>query len=338
MRYFFFYIFVFISVNILGQQLYNKSNYEFVGIVNEQLNDVDADKINKLNKAENKAQDLMIESDVYYEKFHEINSQIENEPSGKKRESLLKKAGKYEKEAIGNRVDGMIAYCEIYVKRYQIYSNDVQKLFSKANNEISDTVKKLDKIVKKYFKKADLYIQMAYYTVGIDNALKLTSEAYRFEQLGILNIMKMYSMLLGFESTTIDKEIEYLNKATKNKSEVVNIKDSLIVKTVVVYDTVKVKKKQKQDDIVFKIQIAASVKPLSIEKLKKISNLNEVIYAELVNGWYKYLVGFFNTYEKAQKYKLIVGVDDAFVVAYKNGKRINAKEFKRYVGKANKRK
>ncbi len=125
-----------------------------------------------------------------------------------------------------------------------------------------------------------------------------------------------------------------------NKEKIkTNIKDSIEIKTIVVYDTVKVENKidigKEKNNITFKIQIAASKKPLSIEKLNKICIVDDIIHSEYFDNWYKYHIGFYKTYNKAQEYKLILGLKDAFIVAYKNGKRINASEFKRYVKKNN---
>jgi hypothetical protein len=44
------------------------------------------------------------------------------------------------------------------------------------------------------------------------------------------------------------------------------------------------------------------------------------------DGWYKYLIGHYKTYEEAVKLLNEVKVDKAFVVAYKNGKRVPLKE------------
>ena len=92
------------------------------------------------------------------------------------------------------------------------------------------------------------------------------------------------------------------------------------------YDTVKVVEKELSNKIIYKIQIAASKTPLTINKLRLIYDSKDVISAEYSDGWYKYLIGFFDTYEKASKFKLIIGVSDSFIVGYKNGYRISTKD------------
>lgn len=81
------------------------------------------------------------------------------------------------------------------------------------------------------------------------------------------------------------------------------------------------------DKIVYKVQIAADDKPLTIEYLRKIYPSTEGLNNELVDGIYRYSVGFFNTYEEADKARkeiIAKGVTTGvFVVAYKNGKRVS---------------
>jgi hypothetical protein len=46
-----------------------------------------------------------------------------------------------------------------------------------------------------------------------------------------------------------------------------------------------------------------------------------MIQTEMENGWYKYSVGHFTHYKDAQRFKMNTGIPDAFIVAYKNGKK-----------------
>ncbi|MBO7598517.1 MAG: SPOR domain-containing protein [Bacteroidales bacterium] len=81
------------------------------------------------------------------------------------------------------------------------------------------------------------------------------------------------------------------------------------------------------DKIIYKVQIAADNEPLTIERLRQIYPSTEGLNNELVDGIYRYSVGFFNTYEEAAKARdeikakgVTTGV---FIVAYKNGKRVS---------------
>jgi len=91
-----------------------------------------------------------------------------------------------------------------------------------------------------------------------------------------------------------------------------------------VYDTITIK--EKIPELIFRVQIAASKKPLKIEKLKSIYYADDIINTIIEDGWYKYSVGLFETYHEAKKFKTNIGVSDAFVVVYKRGKKIEVSE------------
>jgi hypothetical protein len=85
-------------------------------------------------------------------------------------------------------------------------------------------------------------------------------------------------------------------------------------------------------DIVFKVQIAADRIVLNDNKLKSIYSGVKEIEMNKGNGWYRYSVGNCPTYYHAERLKKYVNVRGAFVVAYKEGKRLNAYKFRNKAG------
>ncbi|MBU8891964.1 MAG: hypothetical protein KOO66_04245 [Bacteroidales bacterium] len=83
------------------------------------------------------------------------------------------------------------------------------------------------------------------------------------------------------------------------------------------------------DDIIYKVQIAADKKPLSQNTLRRIYNGNKEIKMIIEEGWSKYSIGDFNTFSEADDYKKTLSVGDAFVVAYKNGVKVDLFALKR---------
>ncbi|MCK5168732.1 MAG: hypothetical protein KAQ75_02545 [Bacteroidales bacterium] len=77
------------------------------------------------------------------------------------------------------------------------------------------------------------------------------------------------------------------------------------------------------DDIIYKVQIAADKKTLSQNVLSRLYNGNMEIKMISEDGWNKYSIGDFNTFSEANNYKKTLGVNDAFVVAYKNGVKVD---------------
>ena len=85
---------------------------------------------------------------------------------------------------------------------------------------------------------------------------------------------------------------------------------------------IKMEQKLVKEDFVYRVQIAACRKemtPLDLFKRYKGKDVIEHLYVE---GWHKYTIGGFETFEEAAKYRDSCGVSDAFVVLFKGGMRL----------------
>ena len=81
-----------------------------------------------------------------------------------------------------------------------------------------------------------------------------------------------------------------------------------------------------QDGIYYRVQLAATSRFSDANKAFAANNLSRPVLVERHNGLYKYTIGSFNTYDQANDFRNTVlsrGIRGAFVVAYRNGKRIN---------------
>ncbi len=74
--------------------------------------------------------------------------------------------------------------------------------------------------------------------------------------------------------------------------------------------------------IIYKVQLAADRAPVSQNVLKKLYYGDREIERINEEGWYKYSIGDFDTFEEADAYRKSLGVNDAFVVAYRGSKRL----------------
>ncbi len=81
-----------------------------------------------------------------------------------------------------------------------------------------------------------------------------------------------------------------------------------------------------QGDIVFQVQIAASKVKLGKPKISTFYKLVNEVVEKNYDGWYKYSVGSFKTYDEAKKFVPKVRVRGAFVVAYINDKKVDIVE------------
>ena len=81
--------------------------------------------------------------------------------------------------------------------------------------------------------------------------------------------------------------------------------------------------------IYYQVQIAAHTQQLTLKYIKDNIYIGNVKINEIrEEEWYKYTLGRYKTFEEASKLLKSVNVPKAFVVAYKNGKRVPLKEVK----------
>jgi hypothetical protein len=73
------------------------------------------------------------------------------------------------------------------------------------------------------------------------------------------------------------------------------------------------------DNIIYRVQIAANRTELSQRALSRMYYGNKNVEMINENGWYKYSVGDFTTYKEASKFRKESGMSNAFVVAYRKG-------------------
>ena len=82
------------------------------------------------------------------------------------------------------------------------------------------------------------------------------------------------------------------------------------------------------DDLIFRVQIAAARSPIKLKNLNKIYSGNRNIIMNRGQGWYRYSIGNCRSYSHADRLKKSIKVKGAFVVAYNEGIRYNAFDFR----------
>ncbi|HKK09556.1 MAG TPA: hypothetical protein VJ939_01910, partial [Bacteroidales bacterium] len=83
-----------------------------------------------------------------------------------------------------------------------------------------------------------------------------------------------------------------------------------------------------EQGVVFRVQIRAKYrKKMSIAAIKSRFNLNETIYEDYHKGYYIYTIGNYRTYQQARNKREQLtasnGINDAFVVAFRDGTRLD---------------
>jgi len=84
---------------------------------------------------------------------------------------------------------------------------------------------------------------------------------------------------------------------------------------------------ENQSGLHFRVQIAASPDPISPVRLDSIYTGTKNILPLEEEGWYRYLIGRCATYHHADSLRNYVNMNDAFVVAYEDGKRLDASRY-----------
>jgi hypothetical protein len=74
------------------------------------------------------------------------------------------------------------------------------------------------------------------------------------------------------------------------------------------------------------VQIAAHTKPLTNEYLNLIYKGSLPVDMIFEDEWYKYSIGRYNNFEEAESTRVGCDIKKAFVVAYREGKKIPAQE------------
>ena len=157
----------------------------------------------------------------------------------------------------------------------------------------------------------------------------------------VLRETYMPSVLVELGFLTNKKEGTYLNskKGQKEMSETIakgiinyrnNLLSSLYKNEIKLNEFAQREKtgtnnNKKQSDVIFKVQLLASSKSIRKSIFKKLNNISKSKEGKI----YKYYYGNVKTYNEARKLKNKAekdGFKDSFIVAFKNGKKINISE------------
>jgi hypothetical protein len=159
-----------------------------------------------------------------------------------------------------------------------------------------------------------------------DYSLEIMNDAVEYEKIAVRDQGRALQICLDYPV-----EYNYGWEDDKSLEEIVEIMKDPIVHEPPKDIFATVSKETKVDsslfkEIIFKVQIAAHTVPLSEEYLNLIYKGTisiDMIYEE---DWYKYSIGRYKTFDEAEATRRQSNIKKSFVVAYREGKKINTQE------------
>ena len=157
-------------------------------------------------------------------------------------------------------------------------------------------------------------------------SLEIMNDAVEYEKLAVRDQGRALQICLDYPV-----EYKYGWNDDKSLEDIVKImKDPNVHEPPTdIFATVDIKAKVDSSvfkEIIFKVQIAAHTVPLSQEYLNLIYKGNVPIDMIFEEEWYKYSIGRYKTFDEAEAVRREINIRKAFVVAYREGRKISTQE------------
>jgi hypothetical protein len=280
-----------------------------------------------------------------FEKARDLRQKSET-VSKKEAKKLLKQAEKLEKNCYSNYEKASVLYEKSYKAAYNVYKRNLSLLVENCELEKKRNIVDYQKDAVDFYKKSVSDRNKASRSKSASEKYSLLRSADGTAKTAVETEIKAIDDYYEWSSTALDLE----KKATEDSVKIAqnSAKDTLNLSSINenefdIYKPDTLKKitnveSEKPNNVIFKVQFAASNNELSTPKLRQILPGNTVINNEKDGDWYKYTFGNFKTYEEAWNAKKNMNISGSFVVAYKDGKRsdvrqtVSAEEFTKMSG------
>ncbi len=125
------------------------------------------------------------------------------------------------------------------------------------------------------------------------------------------------------EDLSAEQYQEYQEMSVQEKAEEVRHATQAELKVAEIHEgeEEKVRELPADEELIFRIQVAANRSQLSQRTLQSIYYGQKKIEMIMEDGWFKYSIGDFQDYKSADKFRSQCGADNAFIVAYRKGTR-----------------
>lgn len=273
--------------------------------IREQVSTAQATELSNAEANKTKAEEQLDQINAKLQQADKLRKQAEGLKKGKAKK-LIKQAETLETPLYTQKIAAYNKIEKANAAIYIIYANDLKELQKNTSDKKKTAAISIAGEIQSAWDKAQDAIGKIPTGKGADpkTVAKLKEEANRYQAEAIGLQIQEYGMLLDW----------YGKEEDTREAEAAPVVSTPAAP-------------QRPDRIIYKVQIAASFVPLDIRVLNNIyKSGNEPINNELENNMYKYSVGFYKTYDEAAAAKDKLGVRDAFIVAYKNGQKVDVNE------------
>jgi len=286
-----------------------------------QLSKTDKKRVERANELIKAGQDIWNELNRNYNPDNITNYKIDSA---------------YNKDAYPILIQAAQKFLEGNSLKYEVYHSNCLDFFKKHRYDSPTGLEN----AKRYQKEAENYIEKSQMNRrSADNYKSEYAKAYsRFFEaisLEIIAVKKEGRALQIYQDWPVhyayefddDIEVDLFNP----KTTVAVVKKETPKPPVETPKVTEVKKEESEPYdstvIYYQVQIAAHTQPMTMKYIKENIYIGDIKVNEIhEEGWYKYTLGRYKTFEEAAKLQRSINVPKAFVVAYKNGKRVPLKE------------
>lgn len=295
-----------LSVSLLTAQAQDVSQTEEI---KSQMGGMEVSQLTDAEEKAAKAEQILEKCASKQAEADKLRSQAKSEKGGKAKK-LIKQAETIETPLIAQKITAYNLYDKANSTTYGIYAADIKKIAADATEKKRVLANNLTSEATEAWTAAEASKKKIPTGSKADQkqVLKLKEEAFREQQKAISLQIQTYAALLGWNEEPEQPVTQtYSAPAVEESTDDIQEQPAEVEKT---------------DKIIFKVQIAADVVPLSLKRLREIYKSNDIISNEEDGGIHRYTVGYYNTYEEAAEAANRMGVKGAFVIAYRNGQRV----------------
>jgi len=303
--------------------------------VESYLSESDKDSLSLAIPLFDKASKLKAQAQAEETKYQKLF----NKNNKKKAEKKTVDAKKFYIQSADAYVRGYNIIFEIYgkyLKNAEFYSDteksEANKLLgeaetyqTRANNSVIEFKKSDDKSLKKEVRYLDMKNELNNASDFMKNAVE--NQAKVLDMMKGMKSREQEAWIKADAANSIEGYMDYL-KVFDNGLNADEARTRIAAIRRKNDEDKKLWEQRKNETLVFRVQIAAMSKPLTKAALKRLYSgpLKTEMIMDKTDKLYKYTVGDFKDYNEAKAFRAKLNNPQAFVIAFREGKRIDIKE------------